>query len=151
MFAYLLQVYYYIQSDLAFGFYVTISGDGIIMAYQNNSDNQKWFLEYLPATRETVFVSKQLKDGNTRLALDGGAMTVGTQIKVTTKSNPPKTSQKWKIDNKYLQMNGLVMEVKDGGTSDGTTVILNTKSNPENKKQKFSLQVSSFLSMLQSF
>ena len=150
MFAYLLQVYNYIQSDLADKFYVTIpnSGDDIIMAfaYQNKSDNQKWFLDTLSAT-ETAIVSK-------RGALDGGAMTVGTQIKVTPfNKSDPKPSQKWKIVNKYLQMkNGLVMEVQGGGKSEGTPVILNNKkSKPDNKNQQFSLIVSSFLSMLQSF
>ena len=130
--------YYYIQSDLASGFNVTISksgdGDGVIMAYQKNSDS-KWFLENVSATGETVFVSKR-KDG-TRLALDGGAMTVDTQIKVTTKSDP-KTSQKWNNkDSKYLQMNGSVMEVKGGGMTAGTAVILGNKKSKPN--QQFSL------------
>ena len=159
MFTYLLhphhppthpQVWRYFESNLQAGYYLTTpsaaDGSNIIMQYKSVSSpsNQEWFLQNIRSSNTTAIVSKST-DGLKQFALDGGAMTAGTQLQLSEfNSSSPKPSQQWKQNGPncwQLANHNLVMDVAGGNRTAGTAVILWTVNSPPSTSQQFTLIV----------
>ena len=136
-----------LQSNLQTGYYLTtLNGSNIIMDYKGNGSpfiNQKWFLKYFPNSNATAIVSLSTV-GSKQFALDGGAMTAGSQLQLSEfNSTSPKPSQQW-IQNGYcwqLANHNLVMDVARGNRTAGTPVILSMVNNPPSPSRQFTLIV----------
>ena len=154
MFTYLLhphhpQVSIYFQSNLQAGYYLTTpsaaDGSKIIMQYKSVSSpsNQKWFLQNISSS-QAIIVSMST-DGSKHFALDGGAMTAGTQLQLSEfNSSSPKPSQKWTRNGPncwQLANHNLVMDVARGNRTAGTAVILSMVNSPPSTSQQFTLIV----------
>ncbi|KAL5476060.1 hypothetical protein EMCRGX_G025962 [Ephydatia muelleri] len=145
--SYSVAAFKYFESNLQAGYYLTTpsaaDGSNIIMEYINPSspNNQKWFLKNISFPK--IAIVSRSTVGSKQFALDGGAMTAGTQLQLSEfNSSSPKPSQQWILNGNCLQLvnNNLVMDVAGGNPTAGTPVILSMIKNPPLKSQQFTLR-----------